>query len=138
MIRIANPKKLHSTTPMTNAPPVATSTASRVASSATSSANPLGRVVVAGALAVALSARLLQQKYEHDEVASRLRDELARERAAAETYERRVRELERWRFWTRGTSVDRTGMTVGEDGVARENAGKMTPKRKAKKNGVMV
>lgn len=87
---------------------------------------------------MALSARLLQQKYEHDEVASRLRDELARERAAAETYERRVRELERWRFWTRGTSVDRTGMTVGEDGVARENAGKVTPKRKAKKNGVMV
>lgn len=134
MIRIANPKKLHSTTPMTNAPPVATSTASRVASSATSSANPLGRVVVAGALAVALSARLLQQKYEHDEVASRLRDELARERAAAETYERRVRELERWRFWTRGTRVDRTGMTVGEDGVAREKVGRAA---KTKRNGAM-
>lgn len=127
--------QLHSTTPMTNAPlvdRVATSTASR-ATSSSSSANPLGRVFIVGALAVALSARLLQQKYEHDEVASRLRDELARERAAAETYERRVRELERWRFWTRGTRVDRTGMTVGEDGVARE-----VGKRKTKKNGVMV
>jgi hypothetical protein len=86
-------------------------------------------------LAVALSARLLQQKYEHDEVAARLKDELARERTAAETYERRVRELERWRFWTRGTTVDRTGMTVGEDGVARERVAKAPAK---KKNGVMV
>ena len=63
-----------------------------------------GRAAIAAALALALSVRLAQQKFEHDEAMSAAREALERERAARQTYENRVRELERWRFWSRRTT----------------------------------
>lgn len=78
--------------------------ASASAATVTRSSAGSGRAAIAAALALALSVRLAQQKFEHDEALSAAREALERERAARETYENRVRELERWRFWSRRTT----------------------------------
>ena len=78
--------------------------ASASAATVTRSSAGSGRAAIAAALALALSVRLAQQKFEHDEALSAAREALERERAVRETYENRVRELERWRFWSRRTT----------------------------------